>query len=107
MNARPAFAPDIAEAARQLGKLGGRPRGSFSPLGRWLRSEIKQRHREGYACREAFQILRDTEDPAGRDAFAVRDHTADDYGLDIGARVTWANFRKIWATETALCGPHP
>ena len=104
MNARPAFLPDVSDAARALGRLGGRPRGSYSsPLAIWLRAEIKQRRREGYGCRESF--LRDTEEPDGCDAFTVRDYTADTHSLDIGARVSWANFRKIWATETALCSP--
>lgn len=98
MNARPrTLAPDVSEAARALGRLGGRPVGSYSPLGRWIRQEIKQRQREGYACREAFEIIRETEEPAGRDAFMVRDNTADEYDIDIGARVSWANWRKVWA----------
>ena len=87
---------DVTEAARQLGKLGGRPKGSYSPLGRWLRNEIKQRRREGYGCREAFAILRDTEKPDGRDAFLLTDWTADAHGLDLETRVSWDNFRKAW-----------
>lgn len=89
--------PDpVAEAARALGRRGGRPRGSFSPLGAWLRTEAQQRQREGYRCREAFRILANTEHPDGDDAFIVTDHTADSHSLDIGARVTWDWFKKIW-----------
>ena len=97
MSARPAMlAPDVSDAARQLGKLGGRPRGSYSPIGRWLRSEIVQRRREGYRCRESFEILRDTERPDGDDAFFVTEWTADAHGLDLESRVSWANYRKLW-----------
>jgi hypothetical protein len=97
MSARPAFAPDIADAARALGRLGGRPKGSYSsPLAIWLRAEVKQRRQEGYRCRESFDILRETEEPAGRDAFIVRDHTADTHDIDIGARVNWDYFKKLW-----------
>lgn len=87
----------VAEAARLVGKRGGRPTGSYSsPLAAWLRSEVKQRQREGYRCREAFEILRDSEEPTGKDSFTVKDWTADDHDLDIGTLVTWANFRKLW-----------
>lgn len=97
MNARPrTLAPDVSEAARTLGRLGGRPRGSFSPLGRWLRKEITQRRREGYTAREAFRILRETEKPDGRDAFLLTDWTADAHGIDPETRVSWANYRKVW-----------
>lgn len=87
----------VSEAARQLGKLGGRPKGSFSsPLSIWLRAEARQRQREGYRARESFVILRDTEHPDGRDAFTVSDHTADEHDLDIDTQVTWDYFKKIW-----------
>lgn len=87
----------VSEAARQLGKLGGRPKGSFSsPLSIWLRAEVKQRQRHGYRCREAFDILRDSEDPDGPEAFTVRDWTADEYGLDLNARVTLSYWRRLW-----------
>ena len=98
---QPVLADQITDAARVLGQRGGRPRGSYSPLGLWLRAEIRQRRREGYRAREAFCILRDTERPSGADAFLVTDHTADAYGLDIGARVSWDWFKKTWGTETA------
>ena len=74
----------VSEAARQLGKLGGRPKGSYSsPLAIWLRAEARQRRREDYRARESFVILRDTEHPHGRDAFTVSDHTVDEHDLDI------------------------
>jgi len=88
---------DVSDAARALGRRGGRPKGSYSsPLARWLRAEVKQRQGEEYRAREAFCILRDSEEPEGKDAFTVKDWTADDHDLDIGARVTWANYRKLW-----------
>ena len=94
---KPQPAADIAEAARQLGRRGGRPKGSYSsPLAIWLRSEVKQRKREGYWCREAFRILANTEKPCGRDAFTVTDLTADVHGLDIGAQVNWDYWRRLW-----------
>lgn len=87
----------LSDAAKSLGKRGGRPTGSFSsPTSIWLRGEALQRQREGYRCREAFIILRDSEDPDGINAFVVRDWTADAHDLDIGARVTWDYFKKIW-----------
>lgn len=88
---------DISESARRLGKLGGRPKGSYSsPLSIWLRAEVKLRRREGYGCREAFDILRDFEDPEGSEAFTVRDWTADKHDLDLKARVTLSYWRRLW-----------
>ena len=89
-------ADPVADAARMLGRRGGRPKGSFSPVPSWLRSEARQRQREGYKAREAFEILRDTEHPAGPDDFVVTDHTADQYGLDLGEHISWERYRKIW-----------
>lgn len=87
----------VADAARTLGRLGGRPKGSYSsPLAIWLRAEIKQRKAHGYQRREAFEILRDSEEADGHDAFLVKDWTADDHNLDIGARVTWQYWRRLW-----------
>lgn len=97
---QPAPADPVAEAARVLGRLGGRPKGSFSSqLAIWLRAEIKQRKTHGYRRREAFDILRDTEQPDGSDAFKVFDHTADAHDLDIGARVTWHYWRRLWRAQ--------
>ena len=95
-------------AAKILGKLGGRPKGSLSSsLSRWLRSEIAQRRREGYRCRESFDILRDTENPDGEDAFTLTDYTSDQHAVDLGARVSWSYFKKLWRifrdTETGFC----
>lgn len=90
-------ADPIADAARLLGRRGGRPKGSYSSLlAIWLRAEIKQRKAHGYRCREAFCILRDSEEPDGLNAFLVKDWTADEHGLDIATRVTWDYFKKIW-----------
>jgi len=90
-------ADPVSGAARMLGRRGGRPKGALSsPLSIWLHSESLQRQREGYRCREAFCILRDSEDPDGKDAFKVRDWTADVHDLDIATRVTWGYFKKIW-----------
>lgn len=69
---KPQPAADIAEAARELGRLGGRPKGSYSsPLAIWLRAEVKRRQREGWGRREAFDIVANTEHPSGRDAFTL------------------------------------
>lgn len=96
---KPQPVAEIADAARQLGRLGGRPKGSYSsPLAKWLRAEIHKRQREGYGCREAFSILANTENPIGRDAFTVTDWTADAHGLDIGAQVNWDYWRRLWQT---------
>lgn len=93
----PEPADEVVDAARVLGRRGGRPKGSFSsPLSIWLRAEATQRQRESYRAREAFVILRDTEHPDGHDAFTVSDHTADKHDLEIGCRVTWDYFKKTW-----------
>lgn len=97
---QPASPDPVAETARTLGRLGGRPKGSYSsPLAIWLRAEIKQRQAQGYRRREAFEILRDSEKPDGPDAFQVSDWTADDHALDIGARVTWCYWRRLWQSR--------
>ena len=101
-----------AEAAKILGKLGGRPRGSLSsPLSVWLRREIAQRQREGYRCRESFEILLDTEKPDGEDAFTLTDYTSDQHDIEPDARVTFNYFRKIWrniGVHKPVCVPrHP
>ena len=101
----------VSDAARMVGKLGGRPKGSLSsPLSIWLRSEIAQRQREGYRCRESFEILRDTEDPDGEDAFRLTDYTSDQYAVDPDARVSWSYFKKLWGisrdTETGFSIPY-
>ena len=98
----------VSDAARVIGKLGGRPKGSLSsPLSIWLRSEITQRQCEGYRCRESFDILRDTENPDGEDAFTLTDYTSDQHAVDPNARVSWSYFKKLWRisrdTETGFC----
>ena len=98
----------VSDAARVIGKLGGRPKGSISSqLSFWLRSEIAQRQREGYRCRESFDILRDTENPDGEDAFTLTDYTSDQHAIDLDARVSWSYFKKLWRisrdTETGFC----
>lgn len=102
---KPTTATDIAEAARQLGKLGGRPKGRFSsPLAKWLRQEVSVKLREGWSQREAFDIAADTHHRDGRDAFTLDEQLADELGIDTvdatggerPARVTWAYWKKIW-----------
>ena len=88
----------VSDAARVIGNLGGRPKGSLSsPLSIWLRSEITQRQREGYRCRESFDILRDTEEPDGNDAFHLTDYTGEQHDIEPNDRVTWGYYRKIWS----------
>ena len=99
---------DAHVAAKLLGKRGGRPKGSLSSrLSVWLRSEIAQRQREGYRCRESFDILRDTENPDGEDAFTLTDYTSDQHAVDPDARVSWSYYKKLWRisrdTETGFC----
>lgn len=90
---------DISEAARALGKRGGRPPGSYSsPLAIWLREEVKKKFRDGYDCREAFDIISASEEPDGNNAFELTDYTAEQNGIDLGpsVRVKMNYFRKIW-----------
>lgn len=98
--------PDpIAEAARALGKRGGRPLGSCSsPLARWLRAEVKQKQREGWGRREGFDIAADTQERTGTDSFRLTEWAAEDAGIetvdqdgnDRPANVSWAYWKKIW-----------
>jgi hypothetical protein len=96
---------DITDAARALGRRGGRPKGSYSsPLARWLRNEVKQKQREGWGRREGFNIVADTEQPINKDLFRLTEWTAeeakietvDKSGNDIPATVSWAYWKKIW-----------
>ncbi|GBG03804.1 hypothetical protein AZSI13_31310 [Azospira sp. I13] len=88
---------ESSKAARVLGQMGGRPKGSrSSSLAAWLRREVAQRRAEGYSCREAFVILRDTEDPDGDDALTLKDWTSDKHGVEPNARVSWAYFKRLW-----------
>lgn len=107
MNARPAMlAPDVSDAARQLGKLGGRPKGSCSSrLGAWLRAEVAQRKAEGYRCIEAFGIVREAEIPAGPKSLRLTEATMDgwaidakigDDGNDLPVTVSLSYWKKVW-----------
>lgn len=96
---------DLTEAARALGKMGGRPRGSFSsPLACWLRNEVKQKQREGWGRREAFDIAAGTQEQAGKDSFRLMERTAEEAGIetvdeegnDLPATVSWSYWKKIW-----------
>jgi hypothetical protein len=88
---------DITEAARQLGKRGGRPKGSFSsPLAAWLRREVATKQREGWGRREGFEIEAETHCRESREAFVLGDWVTDAWDSDYPARVTWANWKKIW-----------
>lgn len=107
MNARPrTLAPDVSEAARALGRLGGRPRGSCSSkLGAWLRAEVAQRKADGYRCVEAFSIVREAEIPAGTkslrltettmDAWAIDPKIGDD-GNDLPVTVSLSYWKNMW-----------
>ena len=76
----------VSEAARTRDRRGGRPRGSFSPLGAWLRDEAERMRRDGYRCCEAFEILRDAEEPDGLEAFWVSDDSGEQAGIAVAAR---------------------
>lgn len=90
----------ITQAASLLGKRGGRPKGSYGPLSRWLRHQIALGQKEGESCRNVFRALSIIEG-GGTDEFFVSEETASEclYSLraDIyGQRVTWESFRKTW-----------
>ncbi|MBU1363942.1 MAG: hypothetical protein KKE51_08995 [Gammaproteobacteria bacterium] len=102
---KPQPAPDVTDAARALGRRGGRPKGSFSsPLAAWLRKEVKQKQREGWGRREGFNIAANTERPIDDDSFQLTERTAeeaeietvDEEGNDRPATVSWAYWKKIW-----------
>jgi hypothetical protein len=107
MNARPrTLAPDVSEAARALGCLGGRPRGSCSSkLGAWLRAEVAQRRSEGYRCVEAFGIVRESEITAGPKSLRLTEATMDEWaidpkigddGNDLPVIVSLSYWKKMW-----------
>ena len=96
---------DVTEAARALGRRGGRPRGYYySPLARWLRAEVKQKQREGWVRWEGFCITANTEQPIDKYAFRLNELTAEEAGIetvdedgnDKPANVSWAYWKKIW-----------
>lgn len=96
---------DVSDAARALGRRGGRPKGSFSsPLAAWLRAEVKQKQREGWGRWEGFCITANTEQPIDKYAFRLNELTAeeaeietvDEEGNDRPAKVSWAYWKKIW-----------
>lgn len=99
---KPAPPDPVADAARALGRRGGRPRGSFSPLGAWLRGVIQEMRRAGHGCADTFRRLCLVEDPGPADAsFRVSAETADAVWLNIGAdiagqTVSWQAFRSTW-----------
>lgn len=86
----------VSDAARALGRCGGRPKGSTTAAGDWLRFQIYQYQWAGYRCREAFELLQNAEKKDGRDALTVTDHTADCHDLPPEHRVTWDGFKKAW-----------
>lgn len=98
-------ADQVADAARVLGKRGGRPRGAFSsPKAAWIRAEVKQKQREGWGRREAFNIAADTEQRIDDDHFQLTESVAEEAGIetvdedgnDQAAVVSWSNWKKIW-----------
>ena len=98
----PALADPITDAARALGRRGGRPKGSFSPLGLWLRGVIREMRRGGHGCVDTFRRLCLVEDQGSKPkSFRVSAETADDVWQDVGAdiagqTITFDQFRKIW-----------
>lgn len=91
----------VTEAARMIGKLGGRPKGTYTPLTRWLRPQMARFKKQGCSCRNVFYSLAVEEDDGCPDFFIVSDYTADAYYADVfgdirGKCVTWEAFRKLW-----------
>lgn len=92
----------VSEAARQLGRMGGRPKGSFSPRGIWLRGVILEMRRSGHGCADTFRRLCLFEDAGPKPrSFRVSADTADDVWEEIGGdirgeSVTWCSFEKLW-----------
>lgn len=102
---KPAPVDQVADAARVLGRRGGRPKGAFSsPLARWLRAEVEQKQREGWGRREGFDIAADTQERSGKDLFRLTEWAAEEAGVetfdqdgnDRPATVSWAYWKKIW-----------
>lgn len=99
---KPRPSPDVTDAARALGRRGGRPLGATSsPLARWLRIEIRQAQRDNWTCRDAFQMLVENNRKAKGDAFVVGAETASEvinavHGDIKGRRVGFEYFRKLW-----------
>jgi len=99
---QPALADQIADAARLHGRRGGRPRGSYSPLGIWLRGVIREMRRGGHGCADTWRRLCLAEDQGSKPkSFRVSAETADDVWQDVGAdirgrEVSWSAFEKLW-----------
>lgn len=90
----------VAQAASLLGKRGGRPRGSYGPLSRWLRHQIAEAKQRGESCRNVFRVLSVIEGGSEYE-FEISEETASAYLYvlcsDIyGQRVTLEGFRKMW-----------
>lgn len=92
---------DVSDAARVVGRQGGRPKGSVAPHAEWLRSEMAAAKGSGYSCRELFEILAESEIRDGMDAFFVSRDTADRLGIP-EKRVAWDAFKKLWARQGHL-----
>ena len=99
-------ADQVAEAARLVGKMGGRPKGSFSSrLAAWLRCEIKEYRQCGYGCTEAFWIVREAQIPAGPKSLVVTARTMDkweieakedEHGNDKPVTVSLSYWKNLW-----------
>ncbi|WP_374343952.1 hypothetical protein [Azonexus sp.] len=65
---------------------------------------MRQKQREGWGRREAFNIAADTEQKIDNDHFLLREVTAEEAGIetvdedgnDRPAMVSWAYWKKIW-----------
>jgi len=78
----------------------GRPQGSFTPLGHWLRSQIAKYKRQGASCRNTYRALSLVEG-GDDDGFVISDETADSWLYDLGVSisgepVSYDGFRKAW-----------
>lgn len=97
VNPPPAAVSDLGQIQR---RRGGRPRGSASPLSRWLRPQIEKFKRKEASCRNVFLALSTVE--GGDDVkFVVSDETADSMRYELGISiagqvVTYQAFRKAW-----------
>ena len=93
-------ADQAAEVVRFPGCKLGRPKGSFKPLGKWMRAQITKFKRQGESCIDTFRALSFVE-AGDDDGFVISEETGESWRYEVGTNiagrpVTYEAFRKAW-----------